>query len=84
MFHSSPVTEVKAGGIYSNWIQNFLNSFKTNSILVAQYHGNIVGFGLIEENDIAVDLVWGCVGNQARGLGVYKTITSSLAQYAIS
>lgn len=83
-YHISPVTGEKAGEIYSNWIHNFFDRFETNSILVAQYHGNIVGFGLIEENDIAVDLVLGCVGNQARRLGVYKTITSSLARYAIS
>lgn len=83
-YHISPVTEERAGEIYSRWIQGSFDNFRADSILVGQYHGKIVGFGLIEENNIAVDLVLGCVSDRVRGLGVYKAIGSSLVRYAAS
>lgn len=81
-YHISPVTAGKAGEIYGNWIKSSFDDFHENSVLVAQYHGEVVGYCTIEENDIAVDAILSSVNANVRGLGIYKQITATLIQYA--
>ena len=82
-YHISPVTALKAGEIYANWIQEYFDNFADNTIMVARHDQETVGYALSQENNIAVDLVLGSVDESVRHLGIYKAITASLIRYAL-
>lgn len=81
-YHISPVTSGKAGEIYSDWIANSLNDYHENSILIAQYNGETVGYCTIAENEDAVDAILSSVNEEKRGIGTYKAMISTLIKYA--
>lgn len=81
-YHISPVTDAQAGLIYSNWINQSLSDFCPNTILIAQYNGETVGYCTINENDFAVDAVLSSVNEERRGLGTYKAMITFLVRYA--
>ena len=83
-YHISSVTESLAGDIYSNWIASWFDSFKPDTVLIAEYEGEVVGYCTIDENDIAVDAVLSSVNEEKRRLGAYKAMIATLIQYAKS
>lgn len=83
-YHISPVTYSRAGEIYSNWIARSLNNFEPNTVLIAQYEKETIGYCTISENDIAVDAVLSSVNENRRGLGTYKAMITFLIRYAKS
>lgn len=83
-YHISPVTAGKAGKIYENWIASSLNEYKENTIMIAQYEDETVGYCTISENDFAVDAILSSVNENKRKLGAYKAMIAQLIQYAKS
>lgn len=81
-YHISPVTDKKAGEIYSSWIASYFDSFSPNTVLIAEYKGEIVGYCTIRETEQAVDAVLSSVDASKRQLGTYKAMISTLIAYA--
>lgn len=81
-YHISPVTDQKAGEIYSSWIAGYFDSFAPNTVLVAEYEGETVGYCTIRETGQAVDAVLSSVDAGKRQLGTYKAMISTLIAYA--
>lgn len=81
-YHISPVTADKAGDIYSNWIGNYFDRFKPNTILIAEYENEVTGYCTISENEIAIDAVLSSVNEEKRRLGTYKAMIATLIRYA--
>lgn len=81
-YHISPVTNGRAGLIYGDWIGSYFLKYKENSVLIAEYKRNIVGYCAIQEDDIAVDVVLAAVDVNYRQLGAYKAMISTLIKYA--
>lgn len=81
-YHISPVTAHKAGEIYSSWIGSYFDAFKPNTVLIAEYEGEVTGYCTISEDDIAIDAVLSSVNENKRRLGTYKAMIATLIQYA--
>lgn len=80
-YHISPVTENGAGQIYENWIKESLDHCDKN-IVVAEYHGEPVGFVTIAERENGVEGVLSAVEGRFRKLGAYRTMISYIVNYA--
>lgn len=81
-YHISPVTEPKAGEIYRSWIAGYFDSFSPNTVLIAEYEGEAVGYCMIRETEQAVEAVLASVEASKRKLGTYKAMISTLIAYA--
>lgn len=83
-YHISPVTSEDAGKVYSQWIENALNNYKENTLLVAQHDQELAGYCTIAEGNVAVEAVLSSVNQEKRKLGTYKAMISTLIRYAKS
>lgn len=81
-YHISEVTSQKAGEIYENWIKSYFDNFESNTVLVAQYKNEPVGFCTVGETGLVVEAQLGAVSDKYRGLGAYTAIIVYLVNYA--
>lgn len=81
-YHISPITAEKAGRIYENWIEGSLDHFTPNTVVVAEYESEPVGFVTICEKEEAVEGILSAVDSSRRKLGAYKSMIAYLINYA--
>ncbi|HKM02205.1 MAG TPA: GNAT family N-acetyltransferase [Sedimentibacter sp.] len=81
-YHISQTTASKAGMIYENWINGSFKQFQENTVLVVEYQGEPIGFCTIGEDEFAVEGQLSAVSSKHRKLGGYKTMISTLINYA--
>lgn len=81
-YHISPVTDDKAGIIYEKWIESYFENFENNTIMVAEYYGEPIGFCTIGEDEHMVEGQLSAISGDHRKLGGYRTLISSLINYA--
>ena len=81
-YHISAVTSEKAGQIYENWIHSFFDKLDNYKVLVVEYNEKPIGFCTIGETEYAVEGILSAVSNEHRKLGAYRTMISTLINYA--
>ncbi len=82
-YHISSVTEQKASMIYENWLAGIFEKYVPNTLAIAQYNGELVGFHSIEEDNFTINGILGAVSDDYRNLGAYKAIIKFCIDYAL-
>lgn len=81
-YHISQITDSKAGVIYKNWIEGNFENFEDNTIMIAEYENKPIGFCTIGEDENVVEGQLSAIAGDRRKLGGYRTLISSLINYA--
>jgi len=81
-YHISSVTDEKAGIIYEKWIESYFENFEDNRIFVVEYMDEPIGFCTIGEDENVVEGQLSAISSDHRKLGGYRTLISSLINYA--
>ena len=80
-YHISPVTENRAGEIYSDWVYRSFNS-ENEKCFVSEYKGKPAGYVIVREDEQLCEGVLAVVSETYRRLGIYKNLHRNVINYA--